>query len=252
MWKTRKIVATIEARMASSRLPGKVLLPLAQKPALERMIERIVRSQYIDDIVIATTTNKSDDKIIKLCESINCKYFRGSEEDVLLRVLNSAKSVHADIIVELTGDCPLIDPNQIDEMIKFYFEKEVEYANNRLKEGLPDGFDIQVFSTNDLERVAKSTNDPIDRVHVSSYFYRTNHEFKIGYKELSKNDELYWPDLAVTLDEKEDYYLISNIFENLYYKNPNFSAVDIIRYLRKNKNIVKLNKGVRRKSLEEG
>jgi spore coat polysaccharide biosynthesis protein SpsF len=252
MWKTRKIVATIEARMTSSRLPGKVLLPLAQKPALERMIERVIRSQYIDDIVIATTTNKSDDEIIKLCESINCKYFRGSEEDVLLRVLNSAKSVHADIIVELTGDCPLIDPNQMDEMIKFYFEKKVEYANNRLIEGLPDGFDIQVFSTNDLERVEKSTNDPIDRVHVSSYFYRTNHEFKIGYKELSKNDELYWPDLAVTLDEKEDYYLISNIFENLYYKNPNFSAVDIIRYLRKNKNIVKLNKGVRRKSLEEG
>ena len=122
-----KIVATIEARMTSTRLPGKVLLPLAGKPALERLVERLKRSLYIDEIVVATTTNQTDEPIVELCESLGVKYFRGSELDVLKRVLGAAESVRADIIVEITGDCPLMDWRIVDRGIEEFYSQNILY-----------------------------------------------------------------------------------------------------------------------------
>ena len=172
MKNNRRIVATIEARMTSTRLPGKVLLKIGGKPALEYMIKRIEQSKLIDEIVVATTTKDSDLPIIDLCARVGCKHFRGSEQDVLLRVLDAAKSVGADIIVELTGDCPFIDPEIIDKLIELYFSRDYDYASNVVERSFPDGFDTQVFSVKSLERVSEMTDDPIDRVHVSCYFYK--------------------------------------------------------------------------------
>ena len=162
--------------MTSTRLPGKVLLKIGEKPALEYMINRIKQSNLIDEIVVATTTNDSDLPIIDLCAKIGCKHFRGSEEDVLLRVLDAAKSVSADIIVELTGDCPFIDPEIIDNVISLYFSGDYDYASNIVERTFPDGFDTQVFSVRSLEEVSRMTKDPIDRVHVSCYFYNNHRE----------------------------------------------------------------------------
>lgn len=248
----KKIVATIEARMTSSRLPGKVLLDLSGKPALEQMIQRIRKSRKVDEIVVATTINSTDLPIIQLCEKIGCRYFRGDENDVLKRVLDAASSVEATHIVELTGDCPLIDPAHIDQMIDYYFEQKCQYAYNRLIKGLPEGFDVQVFSVSDLAQVEKMTKDPIDRVHVSCYFYNNPDKFKIACPEPSKNDNEYWPDLSLTLDEKADYLLLKKIFAEAATDGEFLSLKKVISYLRKNPDLAYSNKHIVRKQLSDG
>lgn len=248
--KNQKIIATIEARMTSSRLPGKVLLPLAGKPALERLVERIRRSRYVDDIVVATTINNDDQPIIDLCKKIGCSYFRGSEEDVLSRVLEAAISVNGDIIVEITGDCPLIDHRHIDKVIELFYSGEYDYASNTIERTFPDGFDVQVFPVHVLEEVDRLTQDPIDRVHVSYYIYSHPERYKlVNWKA---EGDMYWPGLGITLDEEDDYTLIKKIFEKLLPVNEDFSAEDIVNLLRKQPELVEINSDVRRKLAEEG
>lgn len=248
--KNQKIIATIEARMTSSRLPGKVLLPLAGKPALERLVERIRRSRYVDDIVVATTINNDDQPIIDLCKKIGCSYFRGSEEDVLSRVLEAAIAVNGDIIVEITGDCPLIDHRHIDKVIELFYSGEYDYASNTIERTFPDGFDVQVFPVHVLEEVDRLTQDPIDRVHVSYYIYSHPERYKlVNWKA---EGDMYWPGLGITLDEEDDYKLIKKIFEKLLPVNEDFSAEDIVNLLRKQPELVEINSDVRRKLVEEG
>ncbi|MBU1055048.1 MAG: glycosyltransferase family protein [Proteobacteria bacterium] len=246
----QKIVCTIEARMTSNRLPGKVLLPLAGKPALERLIERIRRSTYVNDIVVATTINRDDQPIVALCEKIGCFYHRGSEEDVLSRVLGAAKSVDGNIIVEITGDCPLIDHRHIDKTIEVFFSGDYDYAANTVERSFPDGFDVQVFPVNLLEKVAMLTQDPIDRVHVSYYIW--NHPKCYKLANWKAQGDMYWPSLGLTLDEKDDYQLIDKIYKELFSENNDFSAEDIIAFLRKRPDLTVINAHVRRKVPEEG
>lgn len=247
-----KIVATIEARMASSRLPGKVLMPLAGEPALKRMVDRIRRSRKVDEVVVATTTAPGDQAIVDFCAGNGIACFRGSQEDVLLRVLEAARWAKADLIVELTGDCPLVDPKHIDAMVSLYQDGGHDYVNNRLNRGIPDGLDVQVFSTASLSEVERLTQDPIDRTHVSCYFYHNPAKYKLGAPRLSEKDEEYWPELAITLDEEGDYKLLNLLFEALISKKPAFEAVDVLRLLRSKPEWVALNKSVRRKELHEG
>ena len=252
MYENKKqiIVATIEARMTSSRLPGKVLLPLAGKPALERLVERIRRSRYVDDIVVATTINNEDQPIVDLCEKIGCLYFRGSEEDVLSRVLSAAKSVTGDIIVEITGDCPLIDHRHIDKVIELFYSGEYDYASNTIERSFPDGFDVQVFPVHVLEEVDRLTHDPIDRVHVSYYIYTHPERYRLF--NWKAEGVMYWPGLGITLDEEDDYILLNKIFEELFPKNADFSAKDVVELLRNRPELVEINSNVRRKAPEEG
>jgi spore coat polysaccharide biosynthesis protein SpsF len=247
-----KVVATIEARMASSRLPGKVLKPLAGVPALGRMVERVRRSRSVDQVVVATTVSPADDAIAEYCLRSGIDCFRGSEEDVLLRVLEAARWAGAGLIVELTGDCPLIDPGHIDAMTALYRDGGFDYVNNRLRPGIPDGLDVQVFSVAALAEVEGLTRDPIDRTHVSCYFYHHPEKYRLGCPVLSDSDEEYWPELAITLDEEDDYRLIARLFEALHPSNPDFATVDVLRLLRKNPAWLALNRHVRRKELHEG
>lgn len=245
-----KIVATIEARMTSSRLPGKVLLPLSGKPALERMIERLKRSKYVDEIVVATTINSADEPIIELAKKLKVEYWRGSEYDVLTRVLEAAESVKADIIVELTGDCPLIDPTLVDKVIEEFFTREVDYVSNSIPPCYPLGFEVQIFPVSVLKEVSRLTNDPIDRVHVSYYIYNHPEKFKVHNWPI--DSECYMPDLRVTLDEKEDYELLEIIFKRLLPINQNFSVLDVINLFKKEPKLVEINKHVRQKEVHEG
>jgi spore coat polysaccharide biosynthesis protein SpsF len=247
-----KIVATIEARMASSRLPGKVLLPLAGEPALVRMVERARRSRRLDAVVVATTSEASDDPVASLCAERGISFFRGSQEDVLSRVLRAAESAQADIIVELTGDCPLIDPDHIDAMVELYQSGGYDYVYNRLHRGYPDGLDCQVFSRDALARIDGLTEDPVDRSHVSSYFYREPGRFRVGGPRLKETDEEYWPELEITLDEEGDYRLLACIYDALFPARPDFRTVDVLRLLRKHPEWLGLNRDVRRKDLHEG
>lgn len=247
-----KIVATIEARMASSRLPGKILLPLAGEPALFRMVERARRSSRLDAVVVATTVEASDDPVADLCSKKGIDCFRGSQEDVLSRVLKAAESAQADLIVELTGDCPLIDAAHIDAMIGFYLAGGYAYVYNRLHPGYADGLDVQVFSREALARVDSLAKDPIDRTHVSSYFYREPGRYRVGGPRLAESDEEYWPDLAITLDEEGDYRLLARIFDELHPVRPDFATRDVLRLLRAKPDWLALNRNVRRKELHEG
>ena len=242
--KNRYVIATIEARMTSSRLPGKVLMEAIKgKSMLEFMINRVKKSRLIDKIVIATTINETDQPIIDLCNKLKVNYYRGSENDVLLRVLNAHKKYKSDIIVELTGDCPLIDPEIIDQIISIYIENDFDYVSNSHVRSYPDGFDVQVFSTNLLNDISKKTNDPYDRENVSSYFYKTN---KFNIHGVIAPKELFWPDLRVTLDDKGDYLLIKNIINSLsLIYGDSFKAIDVIKYLKRNLELLDLIKDAR-------
>jgi len=239
------IVATIEARMTSTRLPGKVMKPVIGRPVLELLIERLKKSRYIDEIVVATTINNTDQPIIDLCSLLGIKYYRGSEDDVLKRVLDAAKSVSGDIIVEITGDCPFVDPGIVDECIKTYLNGNYNYVSNVITRSYPRGLDVQVFPVSVLEEVNELTNNPIDHEHVSLYIYEHPERYRL--KNITAPDELFWPDLGITLDTPEDYELICGIYEELYPLDPDFKAADIVDLLRKRDDLVEINREIMRK-----
>lgn len=242
-----KVVATIEARMTSSRLPGKILLPILGKPTLELLIERLLRVKRIDEIVVATTTNNSDDVVEELAHNLGVGCYRGSEDDVLDRVLKAARLYQADIIVEITADCPLIDPETIDILLDIYLRNSYDYVSNTLKQTYPNGLDSQVFSLKTLEEVASLTQDPVDHEHVSLYIYEHPEHYSL-YNLESKLDERYW-DLRLTVDTKEDFDLIKNIFEELYPHNPSFNLDDILNYLDHNPQLLNINKHIEQKQV---
>jgi spore coat polysaccharide biosynthesis protein SpsF len=200
--------------------------------------------EKIDEIVLATTVNSTDDPVEELAKSIGVKCFRGSEEDVLKRVLDAAKSVDASLIVEITGDCPLIDPGIVSQAIDLYLLNDCDYASN-LDPGLfPVGMDVQVFSTELLELADKEGVSQEDREHVSLFIRRQTERFRKIC--LPAPTELKWPELEITLDEQEDFDLIKKIFEHFYPENPDFNCVDIVRFLKGNENLLNINKNVTR------
>lgn len=245
--KNKKIVATIEARMTSSRLPGKVLMEIRDKPVLQHIIERLRNSKMLDDIVVATTVNQTDDAIVALCKAIGCSYFRGSEEDVLLRVLDAAKSVEADIIVEITGDCPVIDWNHVDYLIEQYLMNDYDYVSNVIKRTFPRGFDTQVFSVKTLDKVNTLTNNPVDHEHVSCYIYQHPNIFKLWNWDAPK--ELNHPEYEITLDTKEDFILIKNIYDLLYPSDKQFTSYDVVQLLNQRPDFLEIVKKITRKHL---
>ena len=241
-----KVVATIEVRMKSSRLPGKVLLPIMGKPMLQLMIERLKYSKKLDEIVVATTTNPADDKIAALAKRLEVGWYRGSEADVLTRVLEAATKYQADLIVELTGDCPLVDPAMIDEMIEDFQRNRVDYlANNTIKQLIPRGFDIQVFPVKVLEEVARLTNDPFDRENVSLYIYEHPEKFRI--KEWGPEKNLQRNDLRLTVDTARDFELVKRVFHLLYTKTPNFTLTDTVSIFEQFPALVQINQEVEQK-----
>ena len=236
--------------MRSSRLPGKVLLPLMGRSSLARMIERVRKSKYADAIVVATTIHPADDAIVSSAKELGVRFFRGSEQDVLNRVLSAAQSVQADIIVELTGDCPLMDWRLVNRGIEEFFNHQVDYASNAIKPTFPNGFDVQVFPTKILAEVADLTKDPIDRTHVSCYIY--NHPDRYKLHNWTAGDDYFGPEFRVTLDEQADFQLLEAIFGELYLKNNDFSAADVVALLRQRPDLVELNRYVKQKEISEG
>jgi len=254
--KDKKIVASIEARMTSSRLPGKVLMEINGKPVLEILIDRLKRSKYINEIVIATTSNDADDRIEELGKELNVAVFRGSEDDVLGRVVGAVETLQGDIIVEITGDCPLMDPEVMDSVIEEYIENYLEYdyvtnigyVENEVRE-IPIGMDIRVFTFKDLKYISEITDDPEDREHVSLYFFRTG---KNKYKLFNiKTPDKWKRDYSVrlALDTKEDFQFIEKIYTELNKINKEFGLEDILNFLDENKELLKINSEVIQKTV---
>jgi spore coat polysaccharide biosynthesis protein SpsF len=242
-----KTCAIIEARMTSRRLPGKILLPVFGRPLLELLIERLKRAQSLEGIIVATTSNPTDDIVEQLTKRIGVGCFRGSEEDVLSRVLGAAEKYHVDVIVEITGDCPLIDPEIVEKLIGIYHTNNYDYVSNVLKTPYPAGMDTQIFSTAVLQKVAALTDDPVDHEHVSLYIYEHPEIFSLYNVEIDLPEK--YRNLRLTVDTQEDFELIQKIYELLYPKNPSFLLKDIMEFLDKREELLNINRHILQKKV---
>jgi len=240
-----KVVAIIEARMASTRLPGKTLAPIMGRPMLALLIERLARSHLVQQIVVATTDRPEDVAIQQVAERLKAGCFRGSSEDVLDRVLRAAQEFKADLIVEVTGDCPLIDPAIVDQVVQKALETGCDYVGNFPHRTYPRGLEVRAFPTKTLAEVATLTSDPADREHVSLYIYEHPDQYKVMYIESGLPER--WREARLTVDTTEDLEVVRTVFENLYPENPNFGLVDIIGFLERKPEILEINRQTRDK-----
>jgi spore coat polysaccharide biosynthesis protein SpsF len=241
-----KIVCTIEARMRSTRLPGKVMLPIFDRPMLELMIERLQRVSQLDGIVVATTIDSSCDPIVDLALRLGVGCYRGSEDDVLDRVLQAARSEGADLIVETTGDCPVIDPQTVSKVIGTFLNNDVDYCSNILERTYPRGMDVQVFPVTVLEEVDRLTKEPPDREHVSLYIYEHPERFSLLNIESGLPER--HRDLRLTVDTPEDFRLIGEIYQELYPGKPDFGLHDICNLFDRRPELFEVNKNMSQKS----
>ena len=224
-----KIGCIIEARMTSSRLPGKVLIDIVGKPSILRQIERTRNSKYIDSIIVATTTNREDDKLVALLESENIPYYRGSEDDVLGRVAETAEYFNLDAIVEITGDCPLVDIDESDLVIERYINGDYDLVANNILRTYPIGMDTRIMSNRVLQESAQLSTDPPHREHVCLYLYENPYNYI--FSNIEAPLFLRDPQLRMTLDTIEDYRFICAIYEELYPQNTKFSLYDMMKLL---------------------
>jgi spore coat polysaccharide biosynthesis protein SpsF len=249
-----KTVATIEARMNSTRLPGKVLMDIGGIRSLECQIKRLEHSTFIDEIVLATTTNEIDDELVSFASEMEISVYRGDEDDVLARILGAAKSVDGDLQVQITGDCPLIDPVIVDQVIKTYldFDGEIDFVSNEIIRSFPIGLDCRVFPVNILAAVDRACSDPIHRVHGSTYIYVGEGKEKYKSLNLSAPDELNHPEWRWTLDTKEDLEFLRAITDSIGDEITTISANDLTSWLLEHPEIISINSKVRQKRIEEG
>jgi len=240
-------LAILQARMSSSRLPNKVLKQVNNKELLAYECERLLNSKKIDKLVIATSTDKSDDAIVEFAKRENIEVFRGSLDDVLSRYYECAtkykyeQNVDKLNIVRVTGDCPVIDPEVIDDVVEAFENGNYDYTSNTLLPTYPDGMDIEVCTYEALSYAYKNATFKSDREHVTLYIKNSNRFKKFNYK--AKVD---FSHLRLTVDEQNDFDLIKNILENLYPINKNFTYLDIISYMTKNPYLLLLNSNIKR------
>ena len=216
----KKVLAIIQARMGSTRLPGKVLKKVNNISLIEILLKRLEKSRLINKTIIATSTNKENDELVSAVRRLGVEVFRGSENDVLRRYYDAAKLYNFDTIVRITGDCPIIDPIIVDDVISLYQKSNVDYASNTEPPTFPDGLDVEVFSLNALKRAHKNSNKSTDREHVTQYI-RTSDDF-LKENLLNKDDFSLnrW-----TVDTEEDLQVIKNII-NHFYPNLFFSWIE--------------------------
>ena len=220
-----KTIAIIEARMTSRRLPGKVLKPLRGRPALAVLVDRLQRARTLDGIVIATTTNATDDPIAALAGAEGVGVHRGSEEDVLGRVLGAARASGADVIVEITGDCPLLDPAVVDVCVEHYRRGGFDFVANTVPESeaaYPTGMDVRIFATALLARLDAATPRPArPRARVAPFLGASA---GVPARLRGRAAELRWPEVYIVLDEPSDYEMLRAVYEALHPGNPEFGA----------------------------
>ncbi len=242
-----KTIIIVQARMTSTRLPGKVLLPLAGEPMLTRLVERLRRVQRADAIVIATTTNTTDEPIAALCDQLGVACHRGSELDVLSRYADAARLHGADVVVRITSDCPLIDPALIDQVIAVYQEGDSDCVSNMLPPTWPYGMAVEVFSAAALAQAHAEATQPAEREHVTPFLYAHPERYRL--RNVTSPVDLShhrW-----TVDTPEDYELVRRLFEALYSARPHFTPTDILAVLDAHPEWIAINQHIRQKPATE-
>ncbi len=239
---TGKTIAIIQARIGATRLPGKVLLKLAGKSVLEHVILRVKKAGSISDVVVATSVKKDNEAIVEFCGKLGVRTFSGSEEDVLDRFYQAALLLKPEHMVRITADCPMIDPDIIDEIVSKHIEKGCDYTSNTIKPTYPDGEDVEVFKMSALEMAWKNAKLPSEREHVTPYIRNNPKLFRavnVSYKtDLSGKR---W-----TLDEERDYRFLSGVFEGLYGTNHFFGMEEVLKFLEKNPELEGINSSIMR------
>ena len=246
-------LVTIEARMTSARLPGKVCLELEKsKTVLGILIDRIRKSKHVNQILVATTKNKIDNKIVEIAKKKGCLVYRGSEKNVLNRLVSAIKYRKLNCIIQLTGDNPLIDPLIIDYIANFFKSNYPRYdfvTNNNLFDitrSAPDGMKVSIFKKASLQKISKLANEKDHYEHPTLYFYREGKKkFKIKNLKMPKkwHSKLH---PRLTLDTKEDFIFLKRIYKKMKNKK-NFTLVDILKFIDKNKSYLKINSQVKQK-----
>jgi spore coat polysaccharide biosynthesis protein SpsF len=240
------IVAIIQARMGSTRLPGKVLMDLAGEPMLVRVINRCRRATALDDIVIATTTKDEDDAIEELCLERSCLFFRGEENDVLDRYYRAARENQADVIVRITSDCPLIEPEVIDCVVNEFTggQPEVDYTSNNLpRRTFPLGLDTEAFRFNVLEQVWLKDKDSTAREHVTPYIHRNPALFNT----MCITNNVDYSHMRWTVDEPDDLEFVRQVYN--YFDDDSFSWREVLAVLKEHPELLDINKHVRQKTI---
>jgi spore coat polysaccharide biosynthesis protein SpsF len=240
-----KIIAIIQARTGSTRLPGKVMMDISGKPMLSRVVERTKRAQSLEDVVVATTIETSDEPIVKLCEANEWPYFRGSEDDVLDRYYRAARVHRGDVVVRITSDCPLIDPTLIDEVVQVFLDRQqdLDYVSNNLQlRSFPRGLDIEVIRFSCLKKAWEEDRNPAWREHVTQY---VRHHPELFRLHRVVNDQDY-SSMRWTVDTPEDLEFVRTIYA--HFGHDLFSWHDILMALEQHPEWLAINRYVRQKA----
>lgn len=221
-------VAIVQARMSSSRFPGKVLAPLAGEPMILRQLARLSGATSIDQIVVATSSDSSDDPLADTLTKAGYRVHRGSLTDVLDRFLGAAQESEADAVVRITADCPLLSPAVVDRVVEAFRESGADYASNTLDPTYPDGLDVEVVTVEALSRLTECELDSDEREHVTLGIYRRPETFQL---QSVIDPDADHSDLRWTVDTPEDLEFVSWVFESLHARNPQFDYPDILELL---------------------
>lgn len=243
-----KILCVVQARMGSQRLPGKVIKPILDKPMILYTLNRLNKSKYIDEIILATSKENKEQPLVNVVEKEGFKVFRGEENNVLKRYKDTVDKFDGDIIIRVTGDCPLIDPVIVDNVITYFKMNNFDYVRLDVPNSFIRGFDVEIFSKESLYKVYSTVNSLEDTYekkgftkenyleHVTLYMYNHRDMFKVGY---IKGEDFYNKAYRICVDTKEDFELVNNIYE--YFKNEYVMANEIVEYLDKNPSIGNIN-----------
>ena len=234
-----KIIAIIQARMGSHRLPGKMLMELAGKKIVDHVLDRVNKSHYINEVVVATSISENNLPLVAHVATRRTRVFVGNEDDVLDRFYQVAKLLEPDVIVRITGDCPMIDPSLIDLTIKTYFESKTDYCFNCGGNKIyPDGMDVEVFSFHALEKAYHEATKKSDREHVTPYI-RQSGKFAVSFLEAPED----YSKIRITIDEERDLIALKQIYQKLE-NVTDFSLNDVIEILNNNPEIAAINNSI--------
>lgn len=231
-----RTVAIIQARMQSTRLPGKVLADVAGVPALFRVVERARRATTLDTVVVATSDKRADDAVVQFCDAFEIDCFRGSHDDVLTRYAQAARRFRADVVVRLTGDCPLLDPQVIDRVVRTYDPARFDYVSNTLECTYPDGLDVEVMSYDALITAEREATRSSEREHVTPYIRKHPERFRLA--NVCHDEDL--SHLRWTLDEAEDLAFVRAVYDGC---GPEpFGMHEVLSLLARRPDLVEINR----------
>lgn len=239
------VAAIIQARLGSTRLPGKVLKQLNRKPLLEHIVDRTKICKNIDYVLVATTNNPLDDDLCDWCKKNSIDCFRGDESNVLKRYYDAATAINANIIVRITADDPFKDPNVIDAVIEQLIEHELDFSFNNSPPTFPEGLDTEVFTYSALKSAYYSDTTKFEKEHVTQFFYHNSDKYKMmnySYKEDLSN-------IRLTIDSDEDFILAKKIYECLSPNGEMFYLDDILQLFKSHKELLEINKNVKRSAM---